>query len=188
MTLALGCFPLRMAGSVEPTARVELFSPPYLIRGYPNGEGWLVAGLCRLALGPVVTSTGAFTFRCPRLPLSPTFVVLPRRLPRSPLLSRSTQMTWRASTQVDACVSGDRQRDSHRSPGEVALKRAEASPSLPGRRGLLPDPKPEMLHRYQWESWGSWRLFLPSCCRTSRVFPGSWCLLLQGVCTKGMKY
>lgn len=75
---------------------MELFFPPCLIGGYPNVEGWLVAGLCHFALEPAVVSTGAFTFCCPRLPLSPTFAFLPRRLQRSPLLSHSTQMSYEA--------------------------------------------------------------------------------------------
>ena len=148
-----------------------------------------MARLCHLALGSVVTSVRAFTFCCPRLPLSPTFAFLPWRLQCSPLLSCSTQMTWRVTAPVGTCARGDTQCHLHRSPGEMAHSGLRHAPALPGRRGLLPDPKPEMLRQYKWESWGSWLAFLllPSCCRTSQVFPGSWCLLVQGMCAEGMK-
>lgn len=68
---------------------------PLLNQGLPKCRG-LAGGeaVCHLALGPAVTSVGAFTFCCPRLPLSPTFAFLPWRPQRSPVRSCSTQMTW----------------------------------------------------------------------------------------------
>lgn len=78
------------------------------------------------------------------------------------------------------------------SPGEMTPNGLGESPSpAQQKKGCWQIPRQKCsISTSGRESWGSWLLFLwlSSRCRTSRVFPGARCLLVQGVRAEGVTY